>query len=248
MYDAFLLSGRQKAMVNHLLSRKPLALNSQQLDRSLVQIWESLTPSSCPHLYNFHLHTCCSDGRMTPESLIQQAVEYGLWGLAITDHHSVAGYRIAQRWLSAYASTTNGDPCPYLWSGVEITSDLDGVEVHILGYDFDPDHPNLAPYLTGDRPRNGYEAADKVIDAIHAAGGLGVLAHPARYRRAATQLIPAAARYGIDGVEAYYAYGNPRPWESSQPQMEEVCDLGDLYNLYRTCGTDSHGESILSRL
>lgn len=228
-------------MVNNLLS-----LKSQQLERPLTTVWESLTPSSCPEFYNFHLHTCCSDGRMTPESLIQQAVDQGLRGLAITDHHSVAGYRTARRWLSEQLADTSLQP--QLWSGIEITSDLDGTEVHILGYDFDPDHPALTPYLTGDRPADGHEKASAVIKTLHRAGGLVVLAHPARYRRAASQVIPAAARYGIDGVEAFYAYGNPKPWVSSQAQMEEVCNLVDLYGLFRTCGTDSHGDSIMYRL
>ncbi|MGA1621921.1 MAG: PHP domain-containing protein [Synechocystis sp.] len=228
-------------MVNNLLS-----LKSQQLDRPLTTVWESLTPSSCPEFYNFHLHTNCSDGRMTPESLIQQAVQQGLRGLAITDHHSVMGYQTAQRWLAD--QTDSPSLQPKLWSGIEITADLDGTEVHILGYDFDPDHPDLAPYLTGDRPKDGYERVTTVISTLHRAGGLVVLAHPARYRRSASQLIPAAARYGIDGVEAFYAYGNPKPWKSSPPQMEEVCYLGNLYDLFYTCGTDSHGDSIMYRL
>jgi predicted metal-dependent phosphoesterase TrpH len=183
---------------------------------------------------------------MTPESLIQQAVEQGLRGLAITDHHSVTGYQTARRWLSEQLTDTSLQP--QLWSGIEITSDLDGTEVHILGYDFDPDHPDLAPYLTGDRPTDGHEKASVVIKTLHRAGGLVVLAHPARYRRAPSQVIAAAARYGIDGVEVFYAYGNPKPWVTSQPQMEEVAYLGDLYGLFYTCGTDSHGDSIMYRL
>lgn len=228
-------------MVNTLLS-----LNAQQRECPLTSVWESLTPSSCPAVYNFHLHTCCSDGKMTPEDLMKQAVRYGLRGLAITDHHSLAGYRRAQRWLAQHSH--DDAPKPQLWPGIEISADLDGTEVHLLGYDFDPDHPNLAPYLTGDRPRHGYQSIATVVKILHQAGGLVVLAHPARYRRSASQLIPAAARYGIDGVEAFYAYGNPKPWKSSQPQMEEVCYLSSLYNLFHTCGTDSHGDSILYRL
>lgn len=228
-------------MANNLLP-----LKSQQLERPLTTVWDSLTPSSCPEFYNFHLHTCYSDGRMTPEALIQQAVRHGLRGLAITDHHSVTGYRLARRWLL----NQKDDPPlqPQLWSGIEITASLEGTEVHLLGYDFDPEHPALAPYLTGDRPGNGDESAAKVIGTLHQAGGVVVLAHPARYRRSASQLIPAAARCGIDGVEAFYAYGNPKPWESSRPQMEEVCHWGDLFGLFRTCGTDSHGDSIMYRL
>lgn len=228
-------------MVNNLVTPQ-----SKQMERQLTTIWQSLTTTSCPKFYNFHLHTRCSDGQMTPESLIEQAVHHELWGLAITDHHCVAGYYRAQRWLAEQSHCPT--PLPQLWTGIEITSNLDGREVHILGYDFDPTHPALAPYLTGDRPEDYYAKASKVIKSLHQAGGLVVLAHPARYRQPASQLIPAAARYGIDGVEAFYAYGNPKPWISSVPQMEEVCYLGDLYDLFRTCGTDSHGESIMCRV
>jgi len=41
---------------------------------------------------------CSLDGRFRPEELMQQ-IAIGLKGLAITDHHTVGGYQIAQRWL-----------------------------------------------------------------------------------------------------------------------------------------------------
>ncbi len=223
-----------------LLPAKQSAFN-----RELTRVWESLTPSSCPEVYNFHLHTHCSDGALSPQELIQQAVKIGLRGLAITDHHCVSGYYQAQHWL---AEQNHEAIPPKLWTGVEITADLAGTEVHILGYAFDPEHPELSLYLEGDRPVGKMALAQCVVDAIHAAGGLVVLAHPARYKKSAAHLIPLAARLGIDGVEAYYAYGNPKPWCSSQPQMEEVCQLSELYELWRTCGTDSHGRSILQRI
>ncbi|MFM7440439.1 MAG: PHP domain-containing protein, partial [Snowella sp.] len=60
--------------------------------QALIEVWETLEPRSCPYHYNFHLHTLFSDGRLTPDALIEQAVSIGLKGLAITDHHSVKGY------------------------------------------------------------------------------------------------------------------------------------------------------------
>jgi len=213
--------------------------------QALIEVWETLEPKSCPYHYNFHLHTLFSDGRLTPDSLIEQAVSIGLKGLAITDHHSVEGYYRAQSRLEYLRYEQPEASLPTLWTGIEITSDLLGTIVHILGYGFNPKHSALAPYLQGDRPSNGDESAEKVIHALHEAGGLVVLAHPARYRQPACRVIPAAAQLGVDGLEAYYAYGNPKPWESSVPQMEEVLKLGQLYGLWNTCGTDSHGESIL---
>ncbi|HEY9689498.1 MAG TPA: PHP domain-containing protein, partial [Coleofasciculaceae cyanobacterium] len=72
--------------------------------------------------------------------------------------------------------------------------------------------------------------------------------HPARYRLDAKPLITAASTLGIDGVEAYYAYGNPSPWTPSPDQTQTVKGLADRFNLLVTCGTDSHGTNLLQRL
>lgn len=217
--------------------------------QALKQVWETIQPDSCPFSYNFHMHTIYSDGQLQPEELIKQAIDNGLKGLAITDHHTIGGYQIAQSWLE-YLQKQSSPPTsfPHLWTGVEITSNLLGTEVHILGYAFDPKHAAIEPYLQGHAPRHNDALAETVIGAIQQAGGLAVLAHPARYRRPAEELIPVAAHLGIDGVETYYAYGNPNPWQPSPNQTQRVKQLSAAYNLLNTCGTDTHGTDILRRL
>lgn len=213
--------------------------------KGLQNVWATLTPNSFPYDYNFHLHTICSDGKLTPEALMTEALHIGLKGLAITDHHSLQGYERASQWLENRHTEANNALCPTLWTGIEITATLDETQVHLLGYGFDPFHPALIPYTQGVRPQNGLERGKLVIEALHQAGGLVVLAHPARYRQPANRLIPIAAQLGIDGLEAYYAYGNPKPWQSSPPQTEEISYFSDLYGLWKTGGTDSHGHSIV---
>jgi predicted metal-dependent phosphoesterase TrpH len=216
---------------------------------SLKSVFQSIAAESCPFVYNFHLHTMHSDGQLTPESLIKQAVSNGLKGLAITDHHSVAGYRLASRWLEDWClKQPEGYTPPDLWSGVEITADLLGGDVHILGYGFDPAHSALSPYLEGHSPVGEASRAVQVIQSIQSAGGLAVLAHPVRYRRSPAELVPAAVMAGIDGVEAYYCYGNLDPWSPSPNQTQQVLELAQAYGLLQTCGTDTHGMSILKRL
>ena len=219
---------------------------------ALKQVFEALHVNSCPHFFNFHMHTVCSDGKLEPAAAIAQALEIGLQGLAITDHHTVDGYCIAQRWLEERQPsrlTERTENClPRLWTGVEITSELLKTEVHILGYAFNPDCQAIQPYLQGERPRGNLALATQVIAAIHQAGGLAVLAHPERYRRSAAELIPEATRLGIDGVEAYYAYGNPNPWQPSSKQTRQVLQLSQHYRLFNTCGTDTHGMNLLQRL
>jgi hypothetical protein len=215
---------------------------------SLEQVWKTIDADSCPRFYNFHMHSTCSDGQLPPSTLISQAVEIGLKGMAITDHHSIDGYQVAQDWLNKTRQQFPRKVLPHLWTGVEITSNLQGVEVHILGYGFAPKHPAIKLYLNGRSPEGETALAEKVIASIHKAGGLAVLAHPARYRRPAHEVIPLAAHLGIDGVEAYYAYGNPNPWNPSTVQTKLVKKLASKHNLLTTCGTDTHGLNILRRL
>lgn len=215
----------------------------------LRHIFQAIAPEHCPHRANFHMHTLCSDGQLKPEALIQQAIAIGLQNLAITDHHTIAGYRRAQQWLSSReVAASDATSQPTLWSGLEVNAGLLDIEVHILCYAFDPEHAAIQPYLQGETvSMNEYDAAS-VIQSVHQAGGLAVLAHPARYRRSPVELITAAAQMGIDGVETYYAYDNPKPWRPSPKQTEMVYQLGEKHGLFHTCGTDTHGDSLLKRL
>lgn len=233
---------------DHAARDKNLQDKHPQDKDALKAVFQSLTATSCPHSYNFHMHTVCSDGRLQPHQVMEQAIEIGLQGLAITDHHSVNGYRVAQQWLNQWQVEHPEAIAPHLWTGVEINADLLGVEVHILGYAFDPQHPAIQTYLNRATVEGeGYQAA-QVVRTIHQAGGLAVLAHPARYRRSAKELIPAAAQIGIDGIETFYAYENPSPWRPSPRQTPEVSALGQTHRLLNSCGTDTHGFSLLQRL
>lgn len=210
----------------------------------LKEIFQSITAESCPHAYNFHLHTLHSDGRLEPQQLVQQAIKAGLTSLAITDHHSVDGYWSALELLQAQPSQS----LPQLWTGIEITSKLLETQVHILGYGFDPHHAALQSYLLGSAPAGHQAQANQVITALHEAGGLAVLAHPARYRRSVKELVSAAAQAGIDGIETFYCYGNKDPWEPSPSQTNTLMRLANQHNLLQTCGTDTHGLDICRRL
>jgi predicted metal-dependent phosphoesterase TrpH len=214
----------------------------------LKQVFQNIDAYSCPRLFNFHTHTVYSDGRLQPSGLMEQAMAIGLKGLAITDHHSIIGYQAALAWLEDWKWSNPGVSAPYLWSGVEINANLLDIEVHILAYAFAPEHSSMKPYLQR-RPTRGQEyQASNVIAAIHEAGGLAVLAHPARYKRSHFELIPDASQKGIDGVETFYAYNNPKPWQPSVLESEQVQKLADEYFLFNTCGTDTHGLSLLQRL
>ena len=217
---------------------------------SLREVFASVNAESCPHTYNFHMHTNHSDGQLRPDRLIEQVLEIGLKGFAITDHHQVMGFYAAERFLQDWSEQPENHhkEVPHLWIGTEITAQLLGVEVHILGFAFDPCNSAIVEYLQGVAPRGEKAQAHNVVSAIHQSGGIAVLAHPARYRKSYAQLIPAAVMIGIDGVETYYAYGNPKPWKPSPEETQQVCNLSNQYHLLNSCGTDTHGSNLLQRV
>lgn len=217
---------------------------------ALKKVWSTINAYSCPHHYNFHMHTVCSDGQLTPENLVNQALNIGLKGFAVTDHHTIKGFERAKNSLAQRGKQklTPSDSFPHLWTGIEITSNLDQTQVHLLGYGFSPENSIMEKYFTGDRPRGQDAKAKVVIENIHEAGGLVVLAHPFRYRRDGRDLIKEAYKAGVDGLEAYYAYRKVNPWQPSVKETEIVKKKALKYNLLTTCGTDSHGSNLLVRL
>lgn len=224
----------------------------------LREVLQSISAQSCPRTYNFHMHTHCSDGKLSPSELMTQAVDLGLRGLAITDHHTVKAHGIARQWMEDWRwhnpsswsdrQKPGTKTLPKLWVGVEITSLLADTDVHILGYGFRTDDDCMQRYLQGSAPKGIDRQASRVIGAIQQAGGLAVLAHPVRYRTDEATLIRAAVQLGIDGVETFYAYDNPKEWRPSPGKTERVQALADEYELLSSCGTDTHGKTLTRRL
>jgi predicted metal-dependent phosphoesterase TrpH len=78
---------------------------------------------------DLHIHTTASDGAFTPSQLVDGAVARGLTAIAITDHDTTTGIDEA---LEA-ARGTALEVIP----GVELSSESDSEEIHILGYYLD---------------------------------------------------------------------------------------------------------------
>ena len=218
---------------------------SCEMSHPLREVLAQVASDSCPGSFNFHCHTVCSDGSLEPVGLVQQATNLGLTHLAVTDHHSSHAHAPMQAWLDQRRSL--GERVPTLWSGMEISSLLKGCLVHVLALGFELNHDALKPYNHGDSVVGEALRAEAVVNAIHQAGGLAVLAHPARYRLSHGVLIEEAARLGFDGGEAWYDYDMNPAWAPSPL----ICDSIDrqLANLglLRTCGTDSHGIDLCGR-
>ncbi len=74
----------------------------------------------------------------------------------------------------------------------------------------------------------------EVIDVIHHAGGVLVLAHPGH--AGTTHLIPRLAELGLDGIEVYY-------FDHTDEMKAELLSLADKHNLIVTGGSDFHGDA-----
>lgn len=78
---------------------------------------------------DLHIHTTCSDGRISPEDAVIVASERKLAALSITDHDTFEAYHLAL----PKAKELDIELIP----GVEVTSSYNNREAHLLAYYFD---------------------------------------------------------------------------------------------------------------
>ena len=214
-------------------------------NHKLIKIIKSITKYSCPKSINFHLHSTYSDGSLTALEIYKQAIELNIDHYAITDHHSVDAYiELSKSIDSIYKDRSN---FPKLWTGIEITCLLKGCLVHVLGLGFDHKSKYLLPYFDHKSAIGNELLASTVVDSIHKANGIAVLAHPARYKLPFDLLIKEASKLNFDGVETWYNYERAHNWIPSEFVCDRILDCANSYSLLSTCGTDSHGLSLLRR-
>ncbi|MDO8909320.1 MAG: PHP domain-containing protein [Pseudohongiella sp.] len=89
-------------------------------------------------MIDLHSHTWLSDGELSPQKLIERAISLGIQQLAITDHDSVGAHHM----LAPFEHESL-----QLLSGVEISTQWEGKEVHIVGILFDLENQDLASLL-----------------------------------------------------------------------------------------------------
>jgi predicted metal-dependent phosphoesterase TrpH len=76
---------------------------------------------------DLHSHTTASDGQLTPRELVREAARRGLRVLAVTDHDSTDG-------LAEAMDQARHHPPLAIVPGIEINCDVEGAEIHVLGY------------------------------------------------------------------------------------------------------------------
>ena len=90
---------------------------------------------------DLHLHTLASDGRLTSTELIQMVVKNGLKTISVTDHDSTEGLAEAYEAAKEF-------PDLRIIPGIEMSADIPGDEVHVLGYFLDYQDEEFQAQLT----------------------------------------------------------------------------------------------------
>lgn len=79
--------------------------------------------------FDMHIHTTASDGTLTVKEIITAAMEIGLEGIAITDHDTIDGLEEAEQ----LGKRLKFPVIP----GIELSTESDEKEIHILGFFID---------------------------------------------------------------------------------------------------------------
>ncbi|HZR26164.1 MAG TPA: PHP domain-containing protein [Vicinamibacterales bacterium] len=113
-------------------------------------------------MIDLHTHTTASDGRCTPDELVNRAHAAGITVLAVTDHDTVAGCDAAD----AACATAGITFVP----GIEITAIRFGGDVHVLGYFVDRHSPSLLAFLAEQRGRR----IERIREMVSKLTGYGI--------------------------------------------------------------------------
>ena len=257
---------------------------------------------------DYHVHSWCSDGTMKPTELVRKYHEEGYDIISITDHDGIDG--IAEALIAGEALKIQ------VITGVELSVDFEGINLHILGYKFDHENEELQEKMEELREyrkeRNekilaalqnmGYDitmedakqrkgqkfigkpnfaralvakgyvgsvkeafaegvflnapeiraierkkmTAEEAIKLIAQAGGMAVLAHPAKIKKIGErgseeywknfeELLRSLKKMGLKGLECFYP-------EHTEEEQLKFAVLAGKFHLHMTEGSDYHGD------
>jgi predicted metal-dependent phosphoesterase TrpH len=114
------------------------------------------------HPVDLHLHTNLSDGTLSPTQLINLVVSKNLNIIAITDHDTTNGLEEAQKAGSILKNIT-------IIPGIELSTETDNVEIHLLGYGIDVHNLDFQQNLLNLRNEREIHAK-KIVEKLQSMG------------------------------------------------------------------------------
>ncbi len=140
-----------KLTVNNSKINSPIEDNIMTLVSSpLRQDFSIFTKDGCR--IDLHSHTQYSDGSLSPQALINRAVNFQLDVLAITDHDTVAALAIAHDYIKAQNIPLT------LINGIEFSTLWQGFEIHIVGLNIDLNSLSLQALINQQQARREQRA------------------------------------------------------------------------------------------
>lgn len=186
---------------------------------------------------NFHIHTTCSDGCLTPQEAIKFAKNKEYTYFSITDHNNFDAYKELD-----YQNIEG------LITGIEFDCWYKGVFMHLLCYGIYPFASEMKPFLAKTEAEKQKDIVrifakrdvEKIIKTVHDLGGITVLAHPCCCPcLSLNRLFKQLKKAGLDGIEAFYPYKRHRAIIKFH-KTETAHALSKKYDFLITCGTDKH--------
>jgi 3',5'-nucleoside bisphosphate phosphatase len=174
---------------------------------------------------DLHIHTIHSDGSNTVNEVLDAASQKGLAAIAITDHDCIDAYPHALE----LGSQLGIEVIP----GLELSSEFEGTDLHILGYFIDTDNPTLTRRLT-EMKEARYVRAQRMVenlnrqgidlrfDTVLAVAGVGAIGRP---HIAAAMLREELVYSFREAFERYLGYGLPAYVEKYRMRPREIFDL-----------------------
>jgi predicted metal-dependent phosphoesterase TrpH len=110
---------------------------------------------------DLHIHSTFSDGMSTVQEIVEIASQKNLRTIAVTDHDCLRGYPIAKQ----FAAGLGLEVIP----GVELSSEIGGLDIHILGYFCDIEDKTLNSRLE-EMKEARYHRAVKIVANLNSLG------------------------------------------------------------------------------
>jgi len=174
---------------------------------------------------DLHIHTTFSDGSSTVKEVLETAYSKGIKAISITDHDCTDAY--------PYAFELGAQLGIEVIPGVELSSEIDGTDIHVLGYFIDPNNEILAGRLSEMKDARYYRAKKMVenlnkqgidlrFETVLSIAGVGAIGRP----HIAAAMLKEELVYSFrEAFEKYIGYGSPSYVEKLKMEPKEVFDL-----------------------
>lgn len=176
-------------------------------------------------LVDLHIHTIFSDGSSTVQEVFEIAAAKGIKALSITDHDCTDAYPLAFELGESLGIE--------VITGVELSSEIEGTDIHVLGYYIDPNNPQLCKKIQEMKDAR-YIRAQKIVENLNKQGidlrfetvlgiaGVGAIGRP----HIASAMLKEELVYSFrEAFEKHIGYGLPAYVEKLKMHPKEVFDL-----------------------